>query len=237
MSRSIASDYTHQLRSLMQLVGVSSFKALSRLAGVSEWQVQQLRQGKIAQMQVGQVQKLSQALGRSLPELVELFSEKIALSEEQPETAPTADLKAQIAELKQEYQRLQTQLVEQRDSLQQEFQRASLQTLESLLLQLPTAMYAAQQNPQIPATRLLPLLRPIDQLLQSWGIEAIAAVGEEVTYDPQWHQLMEGNVQPGDPLRVSLQDRVRVRYTGYRQGEKLLYRAKVSPIKNKKDEG
>jgi hypothetical protein len=34
---------------------------------------------------------------------------------------------------------------------------------------------------------------------------------------------MEGHAEVGD--------RVRVRYTGYWQGEKLLYRAKVSPVK------
>ncbi|MBD2462083.1 nucleotide exchange factor GrpE [Oscillatoria sp. FACHB-1407] len=222
MSRSSAPDYTHRLRSLMQSVGVLSFKALSRLAGVSEWQVQQLRQGRVAQMQVGQVQKLAEALGRSLPELLELFSEESELSNEASQTSPTDALEAQITDLKQEYQRLQTQLAEQQDKLRQEFQQTSLQALESLLLQLPTAIYAAQQNPQVPATRLVPLLRPIDQLLQSWGIEAIAPVGEELAYDPQHHQLMEGSAQPGD--------RVRVRYTGYRQGERLLYRAKVSPI-------
>jgi molecular chaperone GrpE (heat shock protein) len=185
----------------MQSVGVSSFKALSRLAGVSEWQVQQVRQGRITQMQVGQVQKLGQALGRSLPELLELFAEDSAPLGERPQTVETTALEAQITELKQEYQRLQTQLVEQQDSIRQDFQRASLQTLESLLLQLPTAMYAAQQNPQIPATRLLPLLRPIDQLLQSWGIEAIAPVGTELEYDPQWHQLMEGTAQEGGCVR------------------------------------
>ncbi|MGB7379946.1 MAG: XRE family transcriptional regulator, partial [Rivularia sp. (in: cyanobacteria)] len=36
------------------------------------------------------------------------------------------------------------------------------------------------------------------------------------------HQLIEGNAQPTE--------KVKVRYTGYRQGDKLLYRAKVSPV-------
>ena len=223
----------------MQSVGVSSFKALSRVAGVSEWQVQQVRQGRIEQMQVKQVQKLAQALGRSLPELLDLFAENTTLpntaiqherSSHQEQATHATELKTKVAQIQQEYQRLQAQLAEQQNTLRQEFQQSSLQVLESLVLQLPTAIYAAQQNPQIPVARLLPLLRPIDQLLQSWGIEAIAPVGTELEYDPQWHQLMEGTAQEGDPLRVSLRDRVRVRYTGYRQGNKLLYRAKVSPI-------
>ena len=53
-------------------------------------------------------------------------------------------------------------------------------------------------------------------------MEAIAPVGAEVAYDPQLHQPLEGTAQPGE--------KVKVRYTGYRQGDKLLYRAKVSPI-------
>ena len=125
-------------------------------------------------------------------------------------------------DLQHEYDRLQQQLVQQRQDLWQEFQQSSVQVLESLLLQLPTAAYAAQQNPQAPAVKLLPLLRPLDQLLQAWGIEPIATVGADVSYDPQQHQLMAGVAQPGDSVKV--------RYTGYRQGNRLLYRAKVSPV-------
>ena len=106
----------------------------------------------------------------------------------------------------------------------QEFQQSSLQVIESWLLQCPTAAYAAQQNQQLPAVRLLPLVRPLEQLLQEWGVEAIASVGAEIPYDPHLHQLMEGTAQPGEAVRV--------RYIGYRQSEKLLYRAKVSPVGN-----
>ncbi len=126
------------------------------------------------------------------------------------------------AQLQEECARLRSQLEIQRQELQQEFQRDSLQVLESWLVQWPTAARAAREKPDLPAERLLPLLRPVEQLLQQWGVEAIAAVGAEVAYDPKEHQLMEGTAEPGD--------RVKVRYTGYRQGDNLLYRAKVSPV-------
>jgi transcriptional regulator with XRE-family HTH domain len=103
-----------------------------------------------------------------------------------------------------------------------DFQQASLQLLESWLVQYPTAAYAAQQNPDLPAARLLPLMRPVEQLVKSWGVESIAPVGSEHPYDPQWHQVMEGTAEAGD--------RVRIRYAGYRQGDRLLHRAKVSPV-------
>jgi DNA-binding Xre family transcriptional regulator len=200
-------SYSQKLRSLLQQAQIPSLKALSRAAGVSEWQVKQLSQGQAAKMRVEPLHKLAQALQISMAELVSLFSE-LAI-----EPSPSSNLQ-------QEYQRLQNQLQQQQVASQQEFQNTSLQILESWLIQYPTAAYAAQQN-DIPASRLLPLMRPVEQLVKAWGVEAIAPVGAEVAYDPQVHQLMEGNAGVGEPVRI--------RYIGYRQGEKLLYRAKVSP--------
>jgi DNA-binding Xre family transcriptional regulator len=223
-----SSDYTHQLQQLMQQVGVSSFKALSQKANVSEWQVRQLRQGQATQMRAEALIKLSQALKISLPELITTFSQvtlKTDIENAQP-TLSQATANAEIAALRLEYERSQAQLAQQREMLWQEFQQSALQTIESWLLQWPTAAYAAQQNPQAPAVKLLPLLRPVETLLQQWDVEAIAEVGKELPYDPTQHQLIEGTAQPGELVRV--------RYIGYRQGEKLLYRAKVSPVASNK---
>ena len=210
-------SYPQRLRSLLHQANLPSLKALSRAAEVSEWQVKQLSRGQAAKMRVESLHKLAQALQVSVVELVAKFSELSCSSRDPQGGALPTD-----ANLQQEYQRLQLQLQQQQETLQQEFQNTSLQILESWLIQYPTAAYAAQQN-DVPASRLLPLMRPVEQLIKAWGLEAIATVGEEVVYDPQIHQLMEGNAEVGD--------RVRVRYTGYRQGEKLRYRAKVSPVK------
>ncbi len=207
----ISFNSPNRLRQLMQQVGLTTYKALSEATGVSEKQIRKLRRGQIAQMRVETLEKLSRVLQVSVGELME-GSGKQEMASGQDE----------VGELRREYDRLQAQLVQQRQELWQEFQQSSVQVLESLLLQLPTAAYAAQQNPQAPAVKLLPLLRPIEALLQQWGIDAIATVGSEVPYDPQQHQLMEGTAAVGD--------RVRVRYTGYRQGDRLLYRAQVSPV-------
>ncbi|HIK16505.1 MAG TPA: nucleotide exchange factor GrpE [Leptolyngbyaceae cyanobacterium M33_DOE_097] len=209
MSLSPQTKDTPPLRQMMQRAGFSSFKALRQKANVSKTAIAHLRKGQIARLRVETLLALSQALQVPINELLNLPAQA---AEPLPSTAPSLE----------EYQRLEQQLVEQRENLRQEFQQESLQILESLLLQLPTAAHAAQQNPQAPAVKLLPLLRPIDRLLESWGIEAIAPVGTELAFDPHLHQLMEGSADPGD--------RVRVRYTGYRQGEKLLYRAKVSRV-------
>ena len=212
-------DYTDSLQKLMQRVGVSSYKALSKAAGVSERQLRRLRQGELQQMQVDILLKLSQTLRVPIIELVATFSE-IELGV--PITASPGELQIAIADLKREYERSQVQLAVQRQELWQEFQQSSLQVIESWLLQWPTAAQKARENPELAAVKLLPLVRPIEQLMQQWQLEAIASVGAEVSYDPQLHQLLEGYAQPGE--------KVKVRYTGYRQAEKLLYRARVSYI-------
>lgn len=209
-------DFTHSLQDLMQRVGFSSYKALAKTAGVSDRSLLRLRRGELERMRVDVLLKLSQALGVSLTELVETFSVVDAQPPQPKESTPA------VAELKKEYERLQLQLETQRQELWLEFQQSSLQVIESWLLQWPTAAQKARENPDLAAVKLLPLVRPLEQLLQKWGVEAIAPVGAEVPYDPQWHQLLEGTAQPGE--------KVKVRYTGYRQGDKLLYRAKVSPV-------
>jgi len=218
MSQSPRQDYTHSLQGLMQRIGISSLKALARTSGVSERQLMRLRRGEVLQMRVDALLKLSQVLQVPLSELVATFSD-LALGKD---NAPAPMESGQVIAFKQEYQRLQLQLEEQRQTIWHEFQQSSLQVIESWLLQWPTAAAAAQQNPQLPAVRLLPLLRPLEQLLQQWGVEAIASVGAELPYDPQLHQLLAGTAEIGDLIKV--------RYTGYRQSDRLLYRAKVSTL-------
>jgi molecular chaperone GrpE (heat shock protein) len=209
-----------KLQDLMQQVGISSFKALSRAAGVSERQLLRLRQGKLEQMRVDVLLKLSPVLQMPLNELIATFS-TLELSQEK--AAPNQELLQEIIDLRKEYQRSQLQQEQQREILLQELQQSTLQLLESLLLQWPTAAQKVQENPQLAAVKIVPLVqKPLEKLLQAWGVEAIAPVGAELPYNPQLHQLMEGTSLPGEIVKV--------RYTGYLQGEKLLYRAKVSPV-------
>lgn len=216
-------DFTQKLQELMQQAGISSFKALSHTAGVSERQILRLRRFGCAQMRVDMLLKLAQALRVSFNELVASFSQSNFLEKGKEQGTPTQELLQQLADVKREYERCQVQLEQQREVLLEDFQRSSLHLLESLLLQFPTAAQKARENPTLPAVNIIPLVvKPLEKLLQQWGVEAIAPVGVELPYDPQLHQLMEGTAQPGETVKV--------RYTGYCQGGKLLYRAKVSPI-------
>ncbi|MGG6265677.1 helix-turn-helix domain-containing protein [Leptolyngbya sp. AN03gr2] len=195
-------DYTPQIRELMRSRNLKTFRELRDRAGISEKQLLKLRRGELQQLRLETLTQFAAKLGLSLADLLAMF-----------------DL---MPAIQKEYDRLQIQLSEQRETLLQEFQQSSLQTLEPWLIQWSAAAYAAQQNPQAPAVKLLPLVRPIEQLLQQWGIEQTAIVGSEIPYDPQQHQLMGGAAETGDLVRV--------RYAGYRHYDRLLYRAKVSPI-------
>lgn len=211
-------DYPERLQQLMQQVGLRSLRELSRQAGVSRWQVQQLRFGKALQMRGESLLKLSAALQIPLADLVSQFAEVELTPQERQETKDTT---RKIDSYQAEYQRLKTEIAQQREMLMQEFQQSGLQILESWLKQWPKAVYAAQQNPQLLAVNLLPLMRPVEELVKQWGVEAIAEVGSQVAYDPRWHQLTQGTVEPGAMVTV--------KSPGYRQGDRLLYRTEVSP--------
>ncbi|OCR02885.1 hypothetical protein BCD67_16550 [Oscillatoriales cyanobacterium USR001] len=203
-------DYTLDLEKLMAQAGLSNLKALSQKAGVSELDLIRLRRGLALQTRADTLIKISQALQISLAELLAIFApDSIELSSKSPSA------------IEKEYRHLQTQMQQQRETLMAEFQQQALQILESWMLQWPTAANKAQANPQLSAMKLLPLVRPVEKLLEAWGVEAIATVGASIPYNPQIHQLIEGTAQPGDLVKV--------RYNGYRQGEKLLHRVKVSP--------
>ena len=215
---------TAVLKHLMDGADIPSFRALARQAAVSNWSVEQLRRDRITTMRIDILQKLASALGISLSELLYQFGRN-GEARPVPESrvnAQAAELQGRIVALEGEYQRLQTQLDHQATVLQQQFQKQALLALESWLVQWPTVTHAVEKNPELPASRLVPLVQPVQNLLAQWNVEAIASVGDEIPFDPQHHQLMDGTAAPGDLVKV--------RYTGFRQGDTLLHRAKVSPV-------
>jgi transcriptional regulator with XRE-family HTH domain len=204
------SDFTAALTQYMSDRGIPSFRALSKASGLSRSAIDRLRRGQIPQMQVNTLLKLASFLELDLESLVRSLS-PTAMSTAMP-TAIDADSSPAPA----------LSIPASPITAEESFQRSALQTLEPLLLQWSAAATAAQNNPQLPAARLLPLLRPVDLLLAEWGVTVIGAVGEDLAYNPIEHQAMES----GEMLKPG--DRVRVRFSGYRHHSNLLHRAKVS---------
>jgi molecular chaperone GrpE (heat shock protein) len=234
MAATHSDEYTQILQQLMKEQGIPSFRKLSWQSGVSERQLQQLRRGHILQMRLEVVLKLSRVLHVSVQGLLTQFSStqthpslaspgfEEVRKEGKMQSIDDGKQAVALTALEEEYRRLQQQLKKQQETLLEEFQRSSLQAIESWLVYWPAAAVKAKENPDLPAARLLPLVKPLEQLLQQWQVEEIAPVGEELNYDPQWHQLVEGIARPGD--------RVCVRYAGYRHRGQLLFRAVVTPV-------
>ena len=205
----MSKDLTIQLQELMQKVGIKSFQELYRSTGTSAQTINKLRFGKIITLRLQTLVKISSVFQISVSELVDIFGDRSIL---------TSNDRSSII-LRQEYQHLQQQLEQQREALESEFQSQSLQTLESFLTYFPAAKYAAKNNPDFPASKILPLIQSIDRLISQWGVTVIGEIGTQIPYDPQLHQLIEGSAQTNDLVTV--------RYLGYRQGDKLIFRAKV----------
>ncbi|AXY67340.1 helix-turn-helix domain-containing protein [Thermosynechococcus sichuanensis E542] len=101
-------------------------------------------------------------------------------------------------------------------------QHQALQILEPFLRFWPTAAYAASQNPTAPAQRILPLVKPVFQLLEQWGVQMIGEVGTCVPFDPRQHQSDRAPLAEGTPVRIT--------HAGYWWGDRLLFRAVVTPV-------
>lgn len=206
------------LKKLIAEAGISDLREFGRVAGVSQLQLIRLSRGLIAKMQLETLLKIARALNLSLDGLLSSFLPEYLVSQ--------AAQNEEVENLKQEYQRLEAEIEQQKEELELKFQQDSIQKLESWLLQWPVASAAAKNNSHLSASKILPLVKPVEKLIAAWGVETIGSVGQETAYDPQWHQLMEGTANSGDLIRI--------RYSGYRHHNKLLYRAKVSPVKTEK---
>ncbi len=228
------SDFTAVLTKYMSDRSIPSFRALSKESGLSRSAIDRLRRGQVLQMQVNTLLKLAiflkldlELLVRSLAPTTDLPTTDLPTTDLPTTDLPTTDLPTTDSSLADfQPNAVSSPVVDPAVNppviSEEAFQRSALHKLEPWLLQWSAVATAAQNNPQMSAANLLPLLRPIDLLLEEWGVTKIAQVGEELAYDPTEHQLMD----PEDPVQVG--DRVRVRFSGYRYKGSLLHRAKVS---------
>ena len=218
MNESVYEKNRNKLRVLLEQAGLKNFQELAKATGISQWQLTRIQYGLMHRMTLETILKLASVLNISLEQLITTF---VSESKYPENWQPRPETRNALGE-NQEYQRLQKTLEQQKETLKQEFRAASLQAIESWLLQWPTAVAAISKNPELPAKRLLLLMKPVEDLLAHWGLEAICSVGDELPYDPRWQELMKGDAEPGEMVQV--------RYVGYKQGEKILYKAKVSSL-------
>ena len=220
------SKHNERLRELMAAVGISSYRALALEASISLWQIEQLRAGKGEQMRLIVLSRLAKVLKISLGSLLSAFElvpadSAVDASAVDAEPARKQDESALIA-VQQEYERLQAQLEERVALGRSQLKTEALQTLESWLIQWPTIAKRAADNENLQAVKVLPFVCPVEQLMEDWGVMAIAPVDAEVDYDPQIHQLTGGTANAGEKVRVT--------HSGSLYEGKLLHRAKVKTL-------
>ncbi|MEM1367831.1 MAG: hypothetical protein AAGG02_07395 [Cyanobacteria bacterium P01_H01_bin.15] len=187
-----------KLEALIIAAGYQGWTDFSQQAQISDWQIMRVRYGLLPQLSLETTLKLSQALNLS----VEQFLQALALV---PETSSQPNTSRQPTPTKAN------------------FVQESLSIVEPWLRQWPSVMRALEQNPELPGVRLVPLLKPLFQLLDHWDVQEIGPLGQDVTFSPQWHQPVQGVIAPETPVKITR--------VGYRQGERLLFRAEVSEVK------
>ena len=212
------------LRGLMAQAHIPSYRALAQRSGISRSSINHLRRGTLGTLRLATLQRLSQTLGVDLADLIAQCGGAVAPLERQDSPPAMADRDSgnHLDTLRREYGQLQQRFIDQEQALRQQMQRQALGVMEPWLLMWPNAAQAAQDKPDLPASKVIPLTRPLQALLQTWAVRPIGVVGEVVPYDPQLHQPMAGTLAPGQAVQV--------RHLGYWHGEDLLYRAKVIPV-------
>jgi molecular chaperone GrpE (heat shock protein) len=123
-------------------------------------------------------------------------------------------------ELEQQCLRLRQELEQQKAQLTADFQADTFEQLQSLLTNYPSAQQMAIAKPDLPARNLIALFTPLENLLQSWGIEVIGTAWAQVAFDPHLHQPDADDMVVAEPVYI--------RFVGYRRGEQILCPAKVS---------
>lgn len=136
------------------------------------------------------------------------------------ETSPQIEALQQVEALQQQCLRLRDELQHQKMQLTTDLQTAAFEQLQSLLTNYPSARQMAQAKPDLPARNFAALFTPLENLLQSWNIEAIGMPWQQTAFDPQLHQPDADDIAAGEPVYI--------RFVGYRQAERILCPAKVS---------
>jgi len=128
MNESLYKYHRQKLEQLMAEIGCKNLEELSRLSGLSSWQLQRVRHGLIAKLSSESLVKLANALQLPVSDLLAHFQ----IPTMQPE-----DRSGELKILEQEYQNLQQKLDKQKEELAAEFQRQSIEAIESWLFNGP----------------------------------------------------------------------------------------------------
>ena len=200
------SSWDRALADWMAAVDCLSWAELQRRSSLSRYRIRQLRDFQLSAWPLQDLQALSNALDISLVEVLAAAGQLGSSERSSPMAADDA-------------RDLSDGARDSSDDVQASFRLSTLQVLEPLLRQLPTAAYAVEHH-NLPANQLLKVLHPVNTLLVNWGVEAMGTVGSVVAYDPSWQQPLTDETYKRDTP-------VSIRYVGYRVGNRIWLKAQV----------
>lgn len=125
-----------------------------------------------------------------------------------------------IKELNDKYEELNNQLETLPTKLKSQWQEEIFNALQYLLVNYPIAKIIAKLKPNTSIKNFIPLLKPIDELLKQWQIETIGKPWEKSYFNSEIHYSDEEKIAPNEEVYIRL--------VGYKQGDKILSKAKVS---------
>ena len=89
MNQSLYNHNKQQLQQLMTQAGIPDLKTLTKISGISSWQLERLQYGLLYKMSVETLLKLAQALQVSVEQLINTFIDSAKYPEDwQPQTEP-----------------------------------------------------------------------------------------------------------------------------------------------------
>lgn len=171
-------------------------------------------------------QNLFQAQVEALQAELEITSDQLELTQnkyfnyKQDFEQQVSNYQDKIEELEWKNKKLTNKIEKLPQVLQGHWQKESLNLLQELLISYPTAKLMVELKHNLPPKNILSLLKPLELLLEKWGVEAIGQPWKKVPYNPQIHDCGEEDITEGELVYI--------RWVGYSQGEQVLLPAKVS---------
>ncbi|MEM9569062.1 MAG: hypothetical protein AAF974_12225 [Cyanobacteria bacterium P01_E01_bin.34] len=213
------SDWDDTLSGWMTRANYSSWAQLQRNASLSRYRIQQLRQCQLNSWPLLAMQNLCTALDISLVDLLSAGNAINSLHADHPHTERTRAKRIRTDGSIGSQIESSVTASPLPSPFPDTHQQKTLQTLEPLLRQLPTAAYAVH-NHNLPASHLLKVLKPLESLLEKWNVVQLGAVGEVVPFDPSWQSsLTDAELKHDTPVSI--------RYVGYRIGKRIWLKAQV----------
>ena len=177
--------------------------------------------------------ELHQQLGDSAQEY------QVTITEKEQELI---ELRQQLGDSAQEYQTILTQKDQELEQLRQqlgdsaqefskqlevliynkeiEFKYMTFAQLQTLLVYYPSVRKIVETRPNLTAKNLIHLFSYLDKLLQDWEYEGIGTPGEQVIYNPEYHETNDQTIQPGELVYIRL--------IGYKNQTKIVALPQVS---------